>query len=189
MNIPPLSDIELINRVKDENAEQTLRNQALTELTNRHSGIYVKIAHQYAGFSDKVDVNELKDDKQYNMYQWIIKYDADRNMKVGTFIGEMTKYLCLNYINKTPDKMSIEDTQEPSVAATFEVPTTEQEIETLEQRTNISSPEFWSIFRARHSGEKPKTWRTIGREMGMTYEWARQIYYRHIPKVQHKINT
>ena len=181
-----LSDIELIQRIKDESAEQSLRSQAFAELADRHTGIYVKIASQYSGFSDKINLEELKDDKQYNMYQWIIKYDADRNMKVGTYIGEMTKYLCLDLLNKTASNVSLEDIKELSSAAPIEQSTTEQEIATLEQKTKISSPEFWAIFRARHSGDKPKTWRAIGKDMNITHEWARQIYYRYIPKVQEK---
>lgn len=185
----PLSDVELVNRIRDEGAAQALRSQAFAELADRHTGIYVKIASQYSGFSDKINLAELKDDKQYNMYQWIIKYDADRNMKVGTYIGEMTKYLCLDLLSKTTPHIPIDETKDHMAAAPLEQRTTEQEIETLEQKTSISSPEFWAIFRARHSGEKPKSWRSIGQEMDMTHEWARQIYYRYIPKVQEKINT
>lgn len=185
----PLSDIELVNRIKDEGAAQALRSQAFAELADRHTGIYVKIAQQYSGFSDKINLAELKDDKQYNMYQWIIQYNADKGMKVGTFIGEMTKYLCLDLLYQTPDKVPLDSVKEPQSAAPLEHRTTDQEIETLEKRTSISSPEFWAIFRARHSGDKPKTWRKIGKEMSMTHEWARQIYYRHIPRVQEIIKT
>ncbi len=186
----PISDIELVKTVNDLTAPQDIRGKAFAELADRHTGIYVKIASQYSGFSDKINLDELKDDKQYNMYKWIIKYDADRNMKVGTYIGEMTKYLCLNLLSQTPDQVPLEQVAERAAApAPIGQSTTEQEIQILEKKAPVSDPEFWRIFRARHSGEKPKAWREIGREMNMTHEWARQIYQRYIPRVQETINT
>ncbi len=186
----PLSDVELVKTVVNQDAPQNLRSQAFAELADRHTGIYVKIAAQYSGFSDKINLADLKDDKEYNMYQWIIKYDAERNMKVGTFIGEMLKYHCLDILAKTPDQVPIDQVNEPTAPTTsLGQCTTEQEIQILEQKAPVSDPDFWRIFRARHSGDKPKTWRSIGRDMGITHEWARQIYYRHIPRIQETIKS
>ncbi len=186
----PLSDVELVRTVVNESAPQNLRSQAFAELADRHTGLYVKIASQYSGFSDKINLADLKDDKEYNMYQWIIKYDAERNMKVGTFIGEMLKYHCLDILAKTPDQVPIDQVNEPAAPATsLGQGTTEQEIQILEQKAPVSDPDFWRIFRARHSGDKPKTWREIGRDMNMTHEWARQIYYRYIPRIQETIQS
>jgi DNA-directed RNA polymerase sigma subunit (sigma70/sigma32) len=176
-----VSDLELINRVKQQND-----SAALSELTNRHSGIYVKIASQYTGFSDKISLDDLKEDKQYNIYEWIVKYDATRGMKLGTYIGEMTKYMCLTLLGKTPDYVSLDQT--PEVAAPAPVaPTTQSTISDLKNQINVPNPKFWPIFEARHSGDKPKTWRKIGQDMGITHEWARQIYQKYLPKVQETI--
>jgi DNA-directed RNA polymerase sigma subunit (sigma70/sigma32) len=175
------SDIELINRVKQQND-----SAALSELTNRHSGIYVKIASQYSGFSDKISLDELKEDKQYNIYEWIIKYDSTRGMKLGTYIGEMTKYMCLTMLGKTPDYVSLDQVPEV-VAPTPTLATTQSTINDLQHQINIPNDKFWPIFNARHSGDKPRTWRRIGKDMGITHEWARQIYQKYLPKVQETI--
>lgn len=184
----PLSDSELIYRVRDESAPRTVRNEALSELTERHSGIYVKIAAQYAGFSNKVNVDELKDDKAFNIYQWIIKYDETRGMKLSTFIGEMVKYECLDRLAKTPDQVPLEVVPETPVDGKALTDTPIETVDDLEQRVGlVPDPDFWPIFKARHLADKPATWREIGRQRGMTHEWARQIYHRYLPRVQAKV--
>lgn len=178
------SDIELVNRVKNEND-----SAALAELTNRHSGIYVKIASKYSGVSDKISLEELKEDKQYNIYEWIIKYDETKGMKLGTYIGQRTKFMCLNMLNNTPDKVSLDEIPDTvSFTPVSPIVTTKQSaITDIQSKVNITNDKFWEIFKARHAGDKPKTWRQIGAEMGITHEWARQIYFRYLPKVQEKV--
>lgn len=176
-----MTDVELIKLVRDHND-----NQAFTELATRHTGIYLSIVSKYSGFSDKIQMAELKDDKSYNIYKWILSYNEDRGMKFGTYVGEMTKYTCLNTMNETPDKVAIEEANEP---VADEVPRAiDDTVTDLERRARqVPNSKFWPIFKARHLGEKPETWRNIGHDLGITHEWARQIYKMYISWMREEI--
>jgi len=91
-------DLTLIEDVRDEtdNADRALR-----ELINRHSGIYLDIVNNYiptnCSFVRKSDVLEEKD---YYIYQAALKYKEDRGTKFSTYLGNETKWMCMNLFNK-----------------------------------------------------------------------------------------
>lgn len=179
-----ISDSELIHLVKDKND-----SKALEELTNRHSGIYVKIVQQYSGSNNKIQVEDVKDDKQYNIYKWIISYKEDKNMKLGTYIGQMTKYMCLDLLTNTPNQIEITETNTPILNQKIEDNAEDNDsISLLQERAKrISDVRFWPIVKMRHFSGKAKTWREIGKSIGITHECARQVYNRHIEKVKNCI--
>lgn len=185
-----ISDIDLINRVKVEND-----SAALSELVHRHSGIYIKIVQKYANIernapypSAKIDINELRDDKMLNLYQFAQTYDPTRGTKFSTFVGQQTRYLCLNILNDTPRKVDL-DEGAPAISSVEPVRATESVDDIKRYAPTIRSPLFWPIFELRHLRDKPATWRAIGQQVGVTHEWARQIYHQHIDKVRAYITT
>ena len=91
------SDLELIDLVKaDKNP-----SLHLVEIIQRHSGIYLDIINTYASRdSGFIDRTELIRDKDYNIYQAVVKYDPTRGAKFSTYLGNETKWLCLNIYNK-----------------------------------------------------------------------------------------
>ena len=91
------SDLELIILMKD--GEKS--SEHLNELIERHSGIYLNIVNIYASKdSHFIDKSELIKDKDFNIYQAAVKYDPERGTKFSTYLGNETKWLCLNTYNK-----------------------------------------------------------------------------------------
>lgn len=89
---------------KNEESSLILRAQdghgdALEVLIERHTGIYDFMLNKYSGSGIPI-FNDLKDDRTYNMYQFIKDYDTSSSMKLSTYIGQRTKFLCLNEIRK-----------------------------------------------------------------------------------------
>lgn len=95
-----LSDLELIQLVK---SNESKANVALQELVNRHSGIYFKIVNKY--FNDSVtptfdlDREFVRSSSLKMIYDCALKFDPNRNVKFCSFVGDMTRYFCLNHIN------------------------------------------------------------------------------------------
>lgn len=180
----PISDNELIYLVREKQD-----SNAANELINRHSGIYCAIAQKYSGYSDKIQIEEIKDDKEYNMYQWIIEYKPDKGMKLSTYIGEMTRYLCLDIMAKTPEQVEITEVNEPISVDNAAQVTSEQDSRILvrERALKVSDPRFWEIFELRNLGDKTLSWRKIGKILGMTGQGVLYIYNKHIHKVKHFI--
>lgn len=91
------TDIYLVKKIKDDNDEQ-----ALKELINRHSGIYMDMIRKFGSKSMSVtQVNDMLDDKDYQIYQAALDYKEDLS-KFSTFLALKTKYICLT--NKTQNK-------------------------------------------------------------------------------------
>ena len=91
------SDLELIDLVKTDK-DPSLH---LVEIIQRHSGIYLDIINTYASRdSGFIDRTELIRDKDYYIYQAVVKYDPTRGAKFSTYLGNETKWLCLNIYNK-----------------------------------------------------------------------------------------
>jgi RNA polymerase sigma factor (sigma-70 family) len=192
-----MTDIELINRVKEEKD-----SAALTELIERHSGMYVKMVQRYACVernspygSAKLDTHELKDDKAFNIYQFVLSYDPNRNMKFSTYVGEMTRYHCLDILNDRKilsnhsNKVEVtEDTPLTSTDSDTSQPS-DNTLQSIRARTkSVTDDRFWTIFDLRHFKDGGGyTWRTIGQRIGLTHECARQIYNRNIKHIKYHL--
>ncbi len=181
-----LTDSELIYRVKEQND-----STALQVLTERHTGIYVAVAQKYTGFSDKIQIQDIKEDLQYNIYAWAKTYKPEKKMKFGTYVGEMTRYMCLDLLNKTPNATEITDYNLPAAPEnTAQTAATKDSIEKIRERIErMTDKRFWTIFEARHFSDPKRTWRDIGDQIGLTHEGVRQIYLKHIDRVKHYLST
>lgn len=94
-----LSDLDLINNVKNGQSP----DDSLAELVSRHSGIYISMINNYSVASPSSPIfskDELIKDKNYYIYQAALKYDESKKTKFSTYLGNETRWLCLNLYNK-----------------------------------------------------------------------------------------
>ena len=91
------SDSELINNIKNQHDVEN----SLTELVERHSGIFIDMVNTYSCKDNPyIDKEELINDKEYKIYLAALKYDEDRGTKFSTYLGNETKWNCLNTYNR-----------------------------------------------------------------------------------------
>lgn len=97
----PKTDTELINDIKNNvNVDESLSN-----LVDRHSGIYLDMVNAYSSANNPfIDRDELIKDKDYKIYQAALNFDKDRGAKFSTYLGNETKWSCLNSYNKNKRK-------------------------------------------------------------------------------------
>ena len=89
------------------------QDECIRELVNRHSGIYLSIVHSYVHKSTNSLIKEdLIDDKDFRIYQAALKYDKNKKSKFSTFLGNETKWMCLNLHNKNKGKVAVEFQEE-----------------------------------------------------------------------------
>ena len=96
-----LSDLEIINEIKeDKNVEGNLQ-----DLVERHSGIYLDMVNAYSSNDNPyIDRAELIKDKEYKIYLAALNFDESRGAKFSTYLGNETKWSCLNAYNKNKRK-------------------------------------------------------------------------------------
>lgn len=189
-----MSEIDILSRQLITQVKEKRDSAALTQLIDLHTGIYVNTVKSYSSYPDfrnKIEAQDLLEDKAYNIYQFALKFDPSRGMQFGSYVGDRTKNLCQNLISRAPGNVEFNEV----VAPTNDTPVVEtaekdSSIETiLEQVQGSDSELFKRIFKLRYCGRKPKSWRAIGKEINMSHEGCRKVYEKHIGAVKEYLKT
>lgn len=173
-----MTDIDLINKVKNE-----LDSDALKELVNRHTGLYMDILNKYS-YVPEVEKNDFKADKTYNIYQYALDYNPDKNMKFSVYMGQRLKWECIGTIVKAVDS---EEITPEVLVEDFELPDKDTVKFIVDNTKEITDKRFFKVFKMRHLQEKPASWSQIGKSIGMTHEGARKIYLHNIEFLRNRI--
>lgn len=169
-----LSDLQLINRVKEQQD-----SVAITELAERHTGIYVSAVSQYS-FVPKVERDELLDHRLYNIYKYALDFDPSKDVKFSTYVGHRIRWECQTLLSTIPNVEELDETIPDE-----EKPMIDNNVETMayaeELAAKIPDERFLKIFQMRHpQSARPAFWRVIGKNLGMSHEYARKIYNKYI---------
>lgn len=174
-----IPDNQLIEQVKKEQ-----NSDALNELINRHTGIYMSVINSYSG-AKHIAIPELKEEKLYNIYNWALSYDPSKKMKFGTYVGQMTKFMCKSLITRgrefEPIETIFEKTDENSSVISNVIT---DEIE--ESITDIDDDFVNKVIDYRIN--KNMTFREIGKKMNKSHEWIRIVYNKNIKTLQENFN-
>tara|TARA_R110000772_G_scaffold2302_1_gene7933 strand:+ start:1631 stop:2203 length:573 start_codon:yes stop_codon:yes gene_type:complete len=180
------SDLSLINKIKSEND-----NGCLTELINRHSGIYVYIVDQYTKNNFSNNREFILDDKDYVIYKSALDYDPSRNSKFSTYLANQTKWKCLNSINKSKKQKEV-----PLEAAYSRVSDADDSFETLSKIEAFdmfnamlreeTDPRVKKIIDIRYNTTNNKLipWRRASKELDMSIQGCINIHDKFINKVK-----
>ena len=189
------TDLELINLIKSEQKPDTF----LRELIQRHSGIYLDIINTYASNdSPFIDKPELIKDKNYNIYQAILKYDPDRGAKFSTYLGNETKWLCLNIYNKNKRHPTITtetlDLFRPDLGLYSESINENIRKDLFDKVISLASrnpdKRVEKIFKMRYIiGKRNKVmpWKSIGNEMNLSIQGCINIHNAAIQSIRESL--
>ncbi len=206
-SVTSLPEADLVARVKTE-----ADSAALLSLVNRHSGLYFTVVNRYAAaYPNAVKARDLDDDKLFNLYTFICAYDPTRGMKLSTYIGDRTDYLCKTMLTKsgrnpvTPGAYAtgsavMDDaltTIDGSQVTLVDQSATARVTEVAERDLGLveiaraagevcTDQRFTQILQYRHfaPNHQAMSWREIGERLHMTHEGARQVYERNLASVK-----
>ena len=185
--IKTLEDYQLVENIKNNQ----LINDSLKELINRHTGIYLDIVNKYTQNSNTTNKLDLIDEKDYNIYQAALKYQDDRGTKFPTFLGNETKWICLNKHNKRKKdpQLSIEDIKESDILARKSEKVKKEDLEIYSEAIRFSKKHkdkrVEKIFEMRYiTGEQNKVmpWKKISQELNMSIQGCINIHNSAIEK-------
>lgn len=90
--------VENIKKCKDTES-------SLKELVNRHSGIYYSMINRYVPDKSLIcSKSDLIEERDFHIYNAALKFNSEKGTKFSTFLGNETKWLCLNSYNKAKKK-------------------------------------------------------------------------------------
>jgi RNA polymerase sigma factor (sigma-70 family) len=161
-------DIRLIKLIKNKNC-----NDSFKKIDERHGNLFYSICNK---FSNKLDVSEIYKDKNFVIFRAIISFDANRGAKFSTWLGNYTRYHCLNYI-KNNHKYVISD--DDKITHFFNNKSLEDYDDRKDMKNDLdhafdilskmNDPRIFKIFKLRYLHNGPKlTWKQIAKEFNLT---------------------
>jgi hypothetical protein len=182
-----LEDLQLVDNIKKD----TKTEDCLQELIGRHTGIYLDIVNKYTLNGNTTNRLDLIEEKDYNIYQAALKYKSDRGTKFPTFLGNETKWICLNKYNKKKKEpqISIEDIKETDILNTKNEKIKKEDLEVFSEAIKFSKKHkdkrVEKIFEMRYiTGEKNKVmpWKKISEELDMSIQGCINIHNSAVEK-------
>ena len=174
-----IDDVQLVENIKNEKDV----DDCLQELIERHTGIYLDIVNKYTQHTNTSNKLDLIDEKDYNIYQTALKYKSDKGTKFPTFLGNETKWICLNKQNKIKKekKVAFDDISEIDLAQEDDGNKEKLEVfkKTIELAKQHQDKRVEKIFEMRYIiGEKNKVmpWKKISKELNMSIQGCINIH-------------
>jgi DNA-directed RNA polymerase sigma subunit (sigma70/sigma32) len=196
-NFKEMTDSELIVGMKDTNDS----GDCLMELVSRHSGIFMTMVHNYLpnSFHDGPSYkSELIEDRNYYIYQAALKYDEDRNTKFSTYLGNETRWMCLNLYNKNKNKtmkeVGLDCLKTNDINSRDEVKLASANKEMLDRILKIADTykdsRIAKIFKLRYldsEGNKVTPWKNIGGELNLSIQGCINIHNKAVKKIKKQL--
>jgi DNA-directed RNA polymerase sigma subunit (sigma70/sigma32) len=186
-SINNLEDQQLVENIKKNKKTE----DCLLELIGRHTGIYLDIVNKYTQNGNTTNKLDLIDEKDYNIYQAALKYKSDKGTKFPTFLGNETKWICLNKYNKKKKdpQLSIEDIKETEILSAKNSDLKKEDLEVFSEAIKFSrnhkDKRVEKIFEMRYiTGEKNKVmpWKKISEELNMSIQGCINIHNSAVEK-------
>lgn len=175
-------------------------------LVDRHTGIYFHVVRRYAAaYPNAIKVPEMDDDKLFNLYQFILAYDPARGMKLCSYIGDRTDYLCKTMLKRdardpisqgnpsvdgylasgAPHQSAPVLMDESPGAHVVDTANTDLALEDIRATAArvCHDARFPAIFDCRH-GASAMSWREVGERVGLSHEGARKVYNHNLALVK-----
>ena len=182
-----LEDLQLVDNIKKDKKTE----DCLQELIGRHTGIYLDIVNKYTLNGNTTNRLDLIDEKDYNIYQAALKYEGDKGTKFPTFLGNETKWICLNKFNKRKKdpQLSIDDVKESDILHPKKEKIKKEDLEVFSEAIKLSKTHkdkrVEKIFEMRYiTGEKNKVmpWKKISEELNMSIQGCINIHNSAVEK-------
>ena len=187
-----MTDLDLIYNIKNDKDT----NESLVELIQRHSGIYVNIVNSYVpDNSPFVKKADILDEKDYHIYQAALKYEDHHGTKFSTYLGNETKWLCLNTFNRAKRRPQLTSEEYIQEEAFFEEADVGEKRELLKKIFELAAkhpdPRVKKIFKMRYieaTTNKLTPWQKISSHLGLSIQGCINIHNKAIKVIQSQLN-
>jgi len=185
-----MEDEDLIKKIKNEEATSS---EALRELINRHSGIYLDAVNACVPkTTNETNKEDLILDKDYHIYKVALDFEPSRNTKFPTYLCDRTKWMCYNLYKKNSKKKIVSPEE---VDVEIEDSTDELEVsvrkdqlnKTLDYLSKHPDSRVEKIFNLRYiEGKKNKTmpWRVVSKELNMSIQGCINIHNKTLGEIK-----
>jgi RNA polymerase sigma factor (sigma-70 family) len=189
-----ITDAELIKDIKENNS-----SDSFIELSNRHSKLFYKICQKYhaAFLNSGISPEDVHQEKDHTIYKSIITFNPDKKTKFSTWLGNYTKYSCLNFLKKNAKYATFEDCKKIEYfldkhASDNDAPDYSGLLERVYEILESSSDDrIYKIFKLRYDlGDRKKaTWKTIAKKIDVSAQTAINLHNKGIKIICKKMKV
>jgi DNA-directed RNA polymerase sigma subunit (sigma70/sigma32) len=141
--------------------------------------------------------DELISDKEYNIYQAALKFDSSRGAKFSTYLGNETKWMCLNIYNKNKKHPEIA-TEELYLDLNQDFSTNDHEknierelfkkiMELLKDYPDSRISQIFSMRYVEGSKNKVMPWKEVSQKIDMSIQGCINIHDATVQKLKIKL--
>ena len=169
----------------------------LEELVCRHSGIYFDIISKLVPkASPYCSRDDLFDDRNFNIYSAAIKFDPTKGTKFSTFLGNETKWVCLNLYNKAKKKPML--TKSPEELDFIEKEMNDDMIDSVLLKEIFAIVDkhpdrrVGKIFHLRYEegeGNKALPWKNVAPQVGLSIQGSINVHDMVIKDLKQKLKS
>lgn len=189
------SDSELITLIRND-----ADSDAFLEVCRRYENIFYKVCQKYAGalIHSGLSPYDMFEEKNYIILHCVSTFEPKKKTKLGTWIGNYARYLCLNSINArrfilpTTDedfKKYIEESH--SSQDYFENTNNFQEDfkYVLNILGQIKDPRILKIFKFRYLNPKRMIWVDIAQKIGVSTQTVINLHNKGLQILKRKMKS
>lgn len=188
------TDLELILEVKDN-----CSSEALKELESRHTGIYNQMVKKYyrhmVNFG--IDPGDVANDKLLIIYKSALNFDASKNVKFSTWLGNQARYYCLNCINKHNLLVNMDNHSVNNIIEKNQIKTSQNSDGFKENSdmifsilNRIKDKRIYKIFKMRYfNGKKLTPWSKISKKLKISTQTAINLHNKGKDLLKNKLTS
>lgn len=180
-------------KITDETLIENIQSNVKTEeslsiLISRHSGIYLDMVNNYSSPQNPfANYEELIKDKEYKIYSAAIKFDKNKGAKFSTYLGNETKWMCLNTYNKNKRKPALHaenienmpesnDINENSVENNIKKDLFDKVLSLISEHPDKRVEKIFNMRYIVGQRNKVMPWKDIGSEMNLSIQGCINIH-------------
>jgi DNA-directed RNA polymerase sigma subunit (sigma70/sigma32) len=127
--------------------------------------------------------DELISDKEYNIYQAALKFDANRGAKFSTYLGNETKWMCLNIYNLDLNQDFSNNDHEKNIEREL----FKKIMELLKDYPDSRISQIFSMRYVEGSKNKVMPWKEVSQKIDMSIQGCINIHDATVRKLKIKL--
>lgn len=193
----PERDIDLIEDIKENNSDESF-----SKLSERHSNLYYKICQKYSSAfkASGIAPEDVFAEKDYTMWKSVMSFNPHKKCKFSTWLGNYTKYSCLNILKKSSKYVSYELPNENGSSTSqldkHAIYDPDRSLQDMEEQIflileKMKDKRVYKIFKLRYAPEEQKkmTWKNIAKRLDISAQTAINLHSKGLNVISKKIDS
>ena len=167
---------------------------SFVELRNKHANLFYSVCNK---FGDRLNLQEIYKDKDFVFFKAVLSFKIEKKAKFSTWLGNFTRYHCLNYIKSNNKYVA---TEQDVITHFFDKKAIE-DFEPQEEYKNdinsafnilrkLSDKRIFRIFELRYLNKGEKlTWKQIAQQFDLTPQTIINLHGKGRETLKKKMNT